>query len=91
MDIETYSKLQNLINKLDVEKDRIDNLYAYLGLNADDIIGLQVDYKNKTCKRILGAVNLSDLNKIPASITEIKEVVPLIIEVFVAVVKPTPM
>ena len=59
MDIETYSKLQNLINKLDVEKDRIDNLYAYLGLNADDIIGLQVDYKNKTFTRIASAVNLT--------------------------------
>ena len=34
------------------------DLRAYLGLTDDDIVGVQVDYKNKTFKRIAGAVNL---------------------------------
>ena len=39
---------------------------AYLGITADDIVGIQVDYKNKTFKRLAGAVNLtkgSDFDK----------------------------
>lgn len=44
----------------------IADLRAYLGLTADDIVGLQVDYKNKTFKRLAGAANLtpgSDFDK----------------------------
>lgn len=44
----------------------VADLRAYLGLTADDIVGLQVDYKNKTFKRLAGAVNLtpgSDFDK----------------------------
>lgn len=37
----------------------VADLRAYLGLTADDIVGVQVDYKNKTFKRLAGAVNLS--------------------------------
>ena len=35
----------------------VADLRAYLGLTDDDIVGIQVDYKNKTFKRIAGAVN----------------------------------
>ena len=44
----------------------VADLRAYLGLTADDIVGLQVDYKNKTFKRLAGAANLtpgSDFDK----------------------------
>lgn len=37
----------------------VADLRAYLGLVADDIVGVQVDYKNKTFKRLAGAANLS--------------------------------
>ncbi|CUN32508.1 Uncharacterised protein [[Ruminococcus] torques] len=37
----------------------VADLRAYLGLTADDIVGVQVDYKNKTFKRLAGAANLS--------------------------------
>jgi len=37
----------------------VADLRAYLGLTDDDILGVQVDYKNKTFKRIAGATNLS--------------------------------
>lgn len=36
----------------------VADLRAYLGLTDDDIVGVQVDYKNKSFKRIAGAVNL---------------------------------
>lgn len=44
----------------------IADIRAYLGITADDIVGIQVDYKNKTFKRLAGAVNLtkgSDFDK----------------------------
>ena len=37
----------------------IADIRAYLGITADDIVGIQVDYKNKTFKRLAGAANLS--------------------------------
>ncbi|WP_455057710.1 hypothetical protein [Jutongia sp.] len=37
----------------------VADLRAYLGLSDDDILGVQVDYKNKTFTRIAGATNLS--------------------------------
>jgi hypothetical protein len=37
----------------------VADLRAYLGLSDDDILGLQVDYKNKTFTRIAGATNLN--------------------------------
>lgn len=37
----------------------VADLRAYLGLTDDDILGVQVDYKNKTFTRIAGAVNLT--------------------------------
>lgn len=36
----------------------VADLRAYLGLTDEDILGVQVDYKNKTFTRIAGAVNL---------------------------------
>lgn len=42
------------------------DIRAYLGITADDIVGIQVDYKNKTFKRLAGAANLtkgSDFDK----------------------------
>lgn len=44
----------------------VADIRAYLGITADDIVGIQVDYKNKTFKRLAGAANLtkgSDFNK----------------------------
>lgn len=37
----------------------VADLRAYLGLSDDDILGVQVDYKNKTFTRLAGAVNLT--------------------------------
>lgn len=37
----------------------VADIRAYLGVTADDIVGIQVDYKNKTFKRLAGAANLS--------------------------------
>lgn len=37
----------------------VADLRAYLGLTDDDILGVQVDYANKTVTRIAGAVNLT--------------------------------
>ena len=42
------------------------DIRAYLGITADDIVGIQIDYKNKTFKRLAGAANLtkgSDFDK----------------------------
>lgn len=44
----------------------VADIRAYLGITADDIVGIQVDYKNKTFKRVAGAANLtkgSDFDK----------------------------
>lgn len=37
----------------------VADLRAYLGLSDEDILGVQVDYKNKTYTRLAGAVNLT--------------------------------
>lgn len=44
----------------------VADIRAYLGITADDIVGIQVNYKNKTFKRLAGAANLtkgSDFDK----------------------------
>lgn len=44
----------------------IADIRAYIGLTDEKLIGIQVDYKNKTFKRLAGAVNLtkgSDFDK----------------------------
>lgn len=44
----------------------VADIRAYLGITADDIVGIQIDYKNKTFKRLAGAANLtkgSDFDK----------------------------
>lgn len=44
----------------------VADIRAYLGITADDIVGIQVDYKNKTFKRLAGAAKLtkgSDFDK----------------------------
>lgn len=53
-----------LCNKAD--KADVDDVKAYIGYTDDDIVGLCVDYENKTFTRLAGAVNLSqgaDFNK----------------------------
>ena len=55
MDIETYAILKNKLANLE---SSVADLREYISL-TDDILGLQVDYKNKTCKRIAGAKNLT--------------------------------
>lgn len=51
-------------NKAD--KAEVDDVRAYIGYTDEDIVGLCVDYENKTFTRLAGAVNLSqgtDFNK----------------------------
>lgn len=58
---ETDSLLGEKADKADV-----DDVKAYIGYTDEDIVGLCVDYENKTFKRLAGAVNLSqgaDFNK----------------------------
>lgn len=58
---ETDNSLGNKADKADV-----DDVKAYIGYTGSDILGLQVDFENKTFKRLAGAVNLSqgaDFNK----------------------------
>jgi hypothetical protein len=48
------------------DKAEVDDVKAYIGYTDEDIVGLCVDYENKTFKRLAGAVNLSqgaDFNK----------------------------
>lgn len=55
-----YSKTESdksLGNKAD--KAEVDDVKAYIGYTDEDIVGLCVDYENKTFKRLAGAVNLS--------------------------------
>ena len=62
-----YSKTEadNLLaDKAD--KADVDDVKAFVGYTDDDIVGLCVDYENKTFTRLAGAVNLSqgaDFNK----------------------------
>lgn len=62
-----YSKTEtdNLLgNKAD--KADVDDVKAYVGYTDSDILGLQVDFENKTFTRLAGAVGLSqgaDFNK----------------------------
>lgn len=62
-----YSKTEtdNLLgNKAD--KTDVDDVKAFVGYTDDDIVGICVDYENKTFTRLAGAVNLSqgaDFNK----------------------------
>ena len=62
-----YSKVEtdNLLgNKAD--NADVDDVKAYIGYTDSDILGLQVDFENKTFTRLAGAVNLSqgaDFNK----------------------------
>lgn len=75
-----YTQMQNDVSKLKEYKvnktefmstmqtvfANIADIRAYLGITADDIVGIQVDYKNKTFKRLAGAANLtkgSDFDK----------------------------
>ena len=48
------------------DKTDVDDVKAFVGYTDDDIVGLCVDYENKTFTRLAGAVNLSqgaDFNK----------------------------
>lgn len=62
-----YSKVEaddSLGKKAD--KADVDDVKAFVGYTDDDIVGLCVDYENKTFTRLAGAVNLSqgaDFNK----------------------------
>lgn len=51
---ETDNSLGEKADKVDV-----DDVKAFVGYTDDDIVGLCVDYENKTFKRLAGAVNLS--------------------------------
>lgn len=46
----------------------VDDIKAYLGYVDEDVVGVQIDYKNKTTKRLAGAYGLSkgsDFDKFP--------------------------
>lgn len=73
---ETVENVKNLKeNKVDKTEFRstlqtvfayIADIRAYIGLDNENLVGIQVDYKNKTFKRLAGAVNLtkgSDFDK----------------------------
>ena len=55
-----YSKTENddLLGKK-ADKAEVDDVKAYIGYTDEDIVGLCVDYENKTFKRLAGAVGLS--------------------------------
>ena len=58
---ETDKLLENKAGKAEV-----DDVKAFIGYTDEDIVGLCVDFENKTFKRLAGAVNLSqgaDFNK----------------------------
>ena len=62
-----YSKSEtdNLLGEK-ADKVEVDDVKAFIGYTDDDIVGLCVDYENKTFKRLAGAVNFSqgaDFNK----------------------------
>lgn len=62
-----YSKTEtdNLLGEK-ADKAEVDDVKAYIGYTDEDIVGLCVDYENKTFTRLAGAVNLSqgaDFNK----------------------------
>ena len=62
-----YSKSEtdNLLGEK-ADKVEVDDVKAYIGYTDSDILGLQVDFENKTFTRLAGAVNLSqgaDFNK----------------------------
>lgn len=62
-----YSKTEtdNLLGEK-ADKSDVDDVKAYIGYTDSDILGLQVDFENKTFTRLAGAVNLSqgaDFNK----------------------------
>lgn len=55
-----YSKTENddLLGKK-ADKADVDDVKAYIGYTDSDILGLQVDFENKTFTRLAGAVGLS--------------------------------
>ena len=55
-----YSKVEtdNLLGEK-ADKADVDDVKAYIGYTDSDILGLQVDFENKTFKRLAGAVGLS--------------------------------
>lgn len=55
-----YSKTQtdDLLGEK-ADKSDVDDVKAYIGYTDSDILGLQVDFENKTFKRLAGAVGLS--------------------------------
>lgn len=62
-----YSKTEadNLLGEK-ADKVDVDDVKAFVGYTDDDIVGICVDYENKTFTRLAGAVNLSqgaDFNK----------------------------
>lgn len=65
-DKESYVGAINELSELKADKSEVNtlvkqiaNINAYVGLTDDDIVGLQVDYKNKTFTRLAGVVGLS--------------------------------
>lgn len=57
-DAYTKTEADNALGKK-ADNAGVDDIKAYIGYTDDDIVGLCVDYENKTFTRLAGAVNLS--------------------------------
>lgn len=63
---EGVPEIANEVLAFEKTTQEVADIKAYIGYTDDDIVGLCVDYKNKTFTRLAGAVNLSqgaDFNK----------------------------
>lgn len=63
---EGVPEVANEVLAFEKTTQEVADIKAYIGYTDDDIVGLCVDYKNKTFTRLAGAVNLSqgaDFNK----------------------------
>lgn len=63
---EGVPEVANEVLAFEKTTQEVEDIKAYIGYTDDDIVGLCVDFENKTFKRLAGAVNLSqgaDFNK----------------------------
>lgn len=63
---EGIQEVANKVSKFKKTAQEVEDIKAYIGYTDDDIVGLCVDYENKTFTRLAGAVGLSqgaDFNK----------------------------
>lgn len=56
---EGIQEVANKVSKFKKTAQEVEDIKAYIGYTDDDIVGLCVDYENKTFTRLAGAVGLS--------------------------------